>query len=106
VADRVDLAGLGTRDGHQGCHPGRYRCPMQSLVAEVLAAWRHAERLAAELPADHPDRAGALVAAERLRALYQDLTSRNDDRRPTSGDVRATLDALAPSERTTESPAS
>ena len=49
---------------------------MQTLVAEVLAAWRRAERLAEELPEGTPDRAAALVACERLRDLYHDLTRR------------------------------
>ena len=63
---------------------------MQMLVGAVLAAWRHAERLAGELPVDHPDRQAVLAAAERLRVLYQDLTAPHGGRGAT-GDLRETL---------------
>ena len=46
---------------------------MQSLVVEVLTAWRRAERLAGELPPG-PERDAAQHACERLRELYQELT--------------------------------
>ena len=48
---------------------------MQTMVAEVLAAWRRAERLAEELPEGTPDQAAALAACERLRDLYRELTA-------------------------------
>ena len=47
---------------------------MRQLVAEILAAWRHAERLAHELPRGNADRERALVASEQLQAIYLDLT--------------------------------
>ena len=47
---------------------------MQTLVAQVLAAWRRAERLTDELPADTPEHAAAVAACKRLRRVYQDLT--------------------------------
>ena len=47
---------------------------MQTLIAEVLAAWRRAERLSETLPADSLERAAAEVASKRLRVLYVDLT--------------------------------
>lgn len=48
---------------------------MRTLVAEVLAAWRRAERLAGELPPGTAEQAAAQLACERLRDLYRDLTS-------------------------------
>ena len=48
---------------------------MKTLVAEVLAAWRRAERLAGELPPGSPEQLAAQSASERLRDLYHDLTS-------------------------------
>jgi hypothetical protein len=47
---------------------------MQKLVAEILAAWRRAERLAVTLPADSPEREAAQRACDRLRDAYQELT--------------------------------
>lgn len=47
---------------------------MQKLVAEIMAAWRRAERLAASLPADSTERAAAQRASDRLRDAYQELT--------------------------------
>jgi hypothetical protein len=47
---------------------------MQKLVAEIMAAWRRAERLANTLPADSPERAAAERASQRLRDAYQELT--------------------------------
>jgi hypothetical protein len=46
---------------------------MQTLVAEVLAAWRRADRLVATLPQHSLEYSAAVVAAERLHDLYQDL---------------------------------
>ena len=48
---------------------------MRTLVAEVLAAWRRAERLSGELPPASPEQIAAQQACERLRAVYQDLVS-------------------------------
>ena len=47
---------------------------MQKLVAEILAAWRRAERLAATLPSDSPEHEAAHRAGNRLRDAYQELT--------------------------------
>jgi hypothetical protein len=47
---------------------------LQKLVAEIMAAWRRAERLAATLPEDSPERAAARAACSRLRDAYQELT--------------------------------
>jgi hypothetical protein len=50
-------------------------CCVQTLVAEVLAAWRRAERLGQSLPEGSPDQAAAKAACEKLRQVYRDLTS-------------------------------
>ena len=47
---------------------------MQKLVAEIMAAWRRAERLAATLPPESPEREAAQRACDRLRDAYQELT--------------------------------
>ena len=48
---------------------------MQTLIAEVLAAWRRAERLASTLPAGSAEQQAALTACDRLRQVYRDLTN-------------------------------
>jgi hypothetical protein len=48
--------------------------PLQKLVAEIMAAWRRAERLAASLPASTAERDAAERAAMRLRDAYQALS--------------------------------
>ena len=47
---------------------------MQKLVAEIMAAWRRAERLAATLPDGTPEHDAAQRACNRLRDAYQELT--------------------------------
>lgn len=47
---------------------------MQKLVAEIMAAWRRAERLTATLPEGSPEHAAAERACQRLRDAYQELT--------------------------------
>ena len=47
---------------------------MRKLVAEIMAAWRRAERLANTLPPGSAEREAAERACERLRDAYQDLT--------------------------------
>ena len=67
---------------------------MQTLIAQVLGAWRRAERLA-ESVAPGPEREAAQQACERLRDLYQALT---DTDRSTLADphaVQALLEELA-----------
>jgi len=48
---------------------------MQKLVAEVLAAWRRAERLEQSLPSGSPAHEAARRACERLRDAYHDLVA-------------------------------
>lgn len=47
---------------------------MQKLVAEIMAAWRRAERLASTLPENTPEHDAAQRACNRLRDAYQELT--------------------------------
>lgn len=47
---------------------------MQKLVAEIMAAWRRAERLASTLAPDSPEHDAAQRAFERLRDAYEELT--------------------------------
>ena len=47
---------------------------VQKLVAEIMAAWRRAERLSLELPAGSPERLAAENACDRLREAFQELT--------------------------------
>ncbi len=47
---------------------------MQKLVAEIMAAWRRAERLTQSLPTASAEREAAERACERLRDAYQELT--------------------------------
>jgi hypothetical protein len=48
---------------------------MQALVKEVLAAWREAERVAAQQPPGSADHDAAVIAIERLRNLFTELTT-------------------------------
>jgi len=47
---------------------------MQKLVAEIMAAWRRAERLAGTLPDGSAEQAAAQRACEALRDAFQELT--------------------------------
>ena len=47
---------------------------MQKLVAEIMAAWRRADRLASTLPDGSAEREAAQRACERLRDAYLELT--------------------------------
>jgi len=47
---------------------------VKKLAAEIMAAWRRAERLAAELPEGSPEREAAQRASDRLRDAFQELT--------------------------------
>jgi hypothetical protein len=64
---------------------------MQTLVRDVLAAWRDAERLSTEAAMDAPRQVAAAAAVTRLRALYLSATSM---REPTDPDPRALRDLL------------
>ena len=47
---------------------------MQKLVAEVMVAWRSAERVAAEMPPTDPMRRVAVEAADQLQVIFRTLT--------------------------------
>jgi hypothetical protein len=47
---------------------------MKKLVAEILAAWRRAERLVSTLPVGSAEHEAAQRACDRLRDAYQELT--------------------------------
>ncbi len=47
---------------------------VQKLVAEIMAAWRRAERLANTLPQGSDEHRAAVNASNRLRDAYQELT--------------------------------
>ena len=47
---------------------------MQKLVAEVMVAWRSAERLSGEMPPTDPLRRAAVEAAEQLQVVFSTLT--------------------------------
>jgi hypothetical protein len=47
---------------------------MQTLVAEILTAWRRAERLAESQPPGSPEEAAAQRACDHLRDAYHELT--------------------------------
>jgi hypothetical protein len=66
---------------------------MQTLVAEVLAAWRRAERLAETLP-EGPEQDVARAACERLRDLYRDLTTSGVAAPVNQADARTLLAGL------------
>jgi hypothetical protein len=47
---------------------------MQTVVAEILAAWRRIERLTEGLEEGSEQHAAAVRASEHLRAAYHELT--------------------------------
>jgi hypothetical protein len=47
---------------------------VQKLVAEIMAAWRRAERLVNTLPPGSAEHEAAQRACDRLRDAYQELT--------------------------------
>ncbi|HYH91853.1 MAG TPA: hypothetical protein VD763_01745 [Candidatus Saccharimonadales bacterium] len=47
---------------------------MQKLVAEIMAAWRRAERLAGTLPEGSAEQEAAERACDRLQQAFQELT--------------------------------
>jgi hypothetical protein len=66
---------------------------MQRLLQVVLSAWREAERVASERPAETREHSAALVAADRLKGLYGELVASAK-----ADDDRAAVDAAAASE--------
>jgi hypothetical protein len=68
---------------------------MQTLVAEILAAWRRAERLSNELPKGSLEQVAAQAVAEKLRDIYQDLTRGEAAHEVTEAEARTLLEELA-----------
>ncbi len=70
-------------------------CPtetrLQKLVAEIMAAWRRAERLAHTLPEGSAERSAAERACERLRDAYQELTNSGVAAALTEGEAKLLL---------------
>jgi hypothetical protein len=64
---------------------------LQKLAAEILAAWRRAERLTNVLPEGSPERLAAERACERLRDAYQDLTHSGVVEALTAGEAKLLL---------------
>ena len=62
---------------------------MQKLVAEIMAAWRRAERLAHTFPADSVEHEAAERASQRLRDAYQELTHSGVAEALSAADARA-----------------
>ena len=61
---------------------------MQTLVAEIVAAWRRAEQLEKQLRPGTPEHAAVERADAALRAIYEDLvTTQVDDPRLQLKDV-------------------
>jgi hypothetical protein len=67
---------------------------MQALVAEVLSAWREADRAAGESPPGTCEHDTAVLASERLRALYSELTANSSTRLPDDHRLRALLERV------------
>jgi hypothetical protein len=68
---------------------------MQTLVAEILAAWRRAERLSNELPEGSLEQAAAHAAAGKLRDIYQELTKTGAVHEISEAEARTLLEELA-----------
>jgi hypothetical protein len=68
---------------------------VQKLVAEIMAAWRRAERLAATLPDESPEHAAAQRASDRLRDAYQELTHSGVAEALTAAEARMLLSDAA-----------
>lgn len=69
---------------------------MQTLVAEILAAWRRAERLAGTLEPGSHERAAVDLACERLRGAYHDLTESGVAHTLTAREAREIMANLDP----------
>jgi hypothetical protein len=68
---------------------------LQKLVAEILAAWRRAERLASTLPEGTPQHAAAERACARLRDAYMELTHSGVAEELTAAEARLLLSDAA-----------
>ena len=64
---------------------------MQKLVAEILAAWRRAERLSSTLDPGSPEHEAAQRACARLADAYQELTHSGVAEALTAADAKMLL---------------
>lgn len=64
---------------------------LQKLVAEIMAAWRRAERLTQTLPDGSPERAAAERVCERLRDAFLELTHSGVAEALTAGEAKLLL---------------
>jgi hypothetical protein len=64
---------------------------VQKLVAEIMAAWRRADRLSGTLPDGSAEQAAARRASDRLRDAYQELTHSGVAAALTAADARLLL---------------
>ncbi len=64
---------------------------MQKLVAEILAAWRRAERLSNSLDPGTPEHQAAERACARLADAYQELTHSGVAEALTAADAKLLL---------------
>ena len=64
---------------------------MQKLVAEIMAAWRRAERLASTLPDGSAEQEAAQRAADRLGQAFQELTHSGVAHAISAGEARLLL---------------
>jgi hypothetical protein len=67
---------------------------MQTLVAEILAAWRRADRLTHEHTAGTLEHAAAMEASDRLREVYRDLTHSGAAREVSEAEAKELLRRL------------
>jgi hypothetical protein len=67
---------------------------MQTLVAEILAAWRRADRLTGEYAPGTLEHAAAVAASDRLREVYRDLTSSGAAREVSEAEAQELLRRL------------
>jgi hypothetical protein len=74
TGSRITAASLNVRLHSPGGLAIDIRDAVQKLVAEIMAAWRRAERLANTMPADSAEHAAAQRACDRLRDAYMELT--------------------------------
>ena len=92
---RADASHGAANLGSRAWRIARFRA-VQKLVAEIMAAWRRAERLASTLPNGSPERDAAQSACAKLRDAYQELTHSGVAQAITAAEARLLLvDAAA-----------
>jgi hypothetical protein len=64
---------IALRHTHPRVHSPTGRWDVTKLAADLIAAWRSAERIANAMPEGSPERQAAERASERVRDAYQDV---------------------------------